>query len=248
MVSRWVVRMKGEEGQTRFEWDDFPDVIVHSSIYRLKNLPGYYAAKFGDHAAATRIAGSVTKPDKLTFTADFVVPIIQVDDWHYNAIPVAFGSLLARELGARLWLEVCQINKVDHTRADAIARLKNQPCFGGRVPPGTCLICDDVVTYGASLANLRGFLIKGGAKVIAATTIGAAYGSTKLSPENTLVQDLQTRYGEELETFTGSLGFKSECLTSREAYFLSGLRTTERLRNCFAEALGSSDRREYVGV
>jgi hypothetical protein len=240
--------MKCDGKPTRFEWDDFPDVIIHSSIYRLKNLPGYYAAKFGNHDAATRIANSVTKTDKLSFTADFVVPIIQIDDWHYNAIPVAFAALLARELGARLWLEICQINKVDHTGANAIARIKNQPCFGGRVPPGTCLICDDVVTYGGSLANLRGFLMKGGAKVIAATTMGAAYGSTKLSPENTLIQDLQTRYGQELETFTGSLGFKSECLTSREAFFLSGLRTAQRLRDCFAEGPGSPDRREYVGV
>lgn len=52
--------MNGAE-PTRFDWDDFPEVIVHSSIYRLKNLPGYYAAKFGDHDAAARIVNSVTK-------------------------------------------------------------------------------------------------------------------------------------------------------------------------------------------
>jgi len=234
--------MQCEPYPIRAEWGDFPEVIVHSSIYRLKNLDGYYAAKFGDHEAATRIAMEVIKPEKISFRVDYVVPVIQVDFLHYNAIPVAFGALLAKILGARLWLGIYQINKVEHTEANAVDRIKNQPCFGGAVPKGTCLICDDVVTYGASLANLRGFLINGGAKVVGATTIGAAYGSTKLSPDSRLIQNLQRRYGQELEEFTASLGFGSECLTSREAYFLAGLRTAHRLRTCFAEEAGSSNR------
>jgi hypothetical protein len=226
----------------RVTWDGFPEVVVHSSIYHLKSLPGYHAAKCGNNRAAANIARAVIKKDRLNFTVDFVVPIVQVDRQHYNAIPVAFAALLARELGAKLWLDICQINKVDHTKADAVDRMKNQPCFGGRVPKGKCLICDDVVTYGASLANLRGFLVNGGARVIAASTIGAAYGSTKLSPDTNLIHNLQRNYGRELEEFTAALGFRSECFTSREAYFLAGLRTTERLRNCFPEKAGSRNR------
>src|SRR5207245_479494 len=93
---------------------------------------------------------------------------------------------------------VCQINKVDHTDAGAQGRLQNQPIFGGTSPKGKCLICDDVVTYGATLANLRGFLISTGAEVLAATAIGAAYGSTKLAPEPSLIVKLRKRYGEKL--------------------------------------------------
>ncbi len=223
----------------RAPWNGFPEVIVHSSIYKLKSLPDYHDAKHGDDRAAARVARAVVRPGKIDAPVDFVVPVIQVEHGHYNALPVAFGALLAKAIGARLWLDVCQINKVNHMDADAQQRLQNQPVFGGTAPPGKCLICDDVVTYGASLANLRGFLVTAGATVVGATTIGAAYGSTKLAPELNLIRGLQESYGQELEKCTETVGFTSECLTGREACFLAGLRTIERLRNCFAQAIGS---------
>ena len=172
---------------------------------------------------------------------DFVVPVIQVDRGHYNALPVALAAVLAKQLGAKLWLDICQINKVNHTGADALDRLRNQPVFAGPVPRGRCLICDDVVTFGASLANLRGHLASAGAEVVAATAIGAAYGSTKLAPELSLIGKLRECYDRELETQTASLGFGSECLTAREAHFLAGLRTTERFRNCLAQEVSARD-------
>jgi len=179
---------------------------------------------------------------------DFVVPVIQVDRGRYNAIPVAFGAVLAKHIGAKLWLDLCQINKVDHTDAGSHGRLQSQPVFGGASPKGKCLICDDVVTYGATLANLRGFLLSTGAEVIAATAIGAAYGSTKLAPELNLIVNLQRRYGQELENCTNTLGFRSECLTAREAHFLAGMRTIERVRNCFTQRAGSRNRARGIGV
>jgi hypothetical protein len=179
---------------------------------------------------------------RIELPIDFVVPVIQVDQGHYNALPVAFAAVLAKHLGAKLWLDVCQINKVNHTGAHALDRLRNQPVFDGKVPSGRCLICDDVVTFGASLANLRGFLISFGAEVVAATTIGAAYGSTKLAPEASLIDNLRERYDRELETQTAALGFGCECLTAREAHFLAGLRTAERLRSCLAQEVGTADR------
>ncbi|MCI0537751.1 MAG: hypothetical protein L0Z50_21260 [Verrucomicrobiales bacterium] len=232
---------------TRAPWTGFPEVIVHSSIFKLKDCPDYYAAKWGDHRAASRIANALVKPDRIDAKIDFVVPVVQVDEGHYNAIPVAFGALLAKRIGAKLWLDVCQINKVNHTAADGIDRLKQQPIFDGSKPNGTCIICDDVVTYGATLANLRGFLVAAGAEVVAATAIGAAYGSTKLAPDHILIENLQRRYGRpELERYTTPLGFRSECLTAREAYFLEGIRTLERLRACFAQETGATDRSRGV--
>ena len=106
--------MKEQEAPSpvRVPWNAFPDVIVHSSIHKLKCLPTYYAAKRGDHKAASRIAHALVKTENIA-AVDFVVPVIQVDGGRYNAIPVAFGAVLARHIGARLWLDVCQINKVD---------------------------------------------------------------------------------------------------------------------------------------
>ena len=151
----------------RVPWNGFPDVIVHSSIYKLKTLPEYYAAKWGNDRAAARIARTLVRPKKINTSVDFVVPVIQIEHGRYNAIPVALGAVLAKSIGAKLWLDVCQVNKVDHTSACAQDRLQNQAVFGGTAPTGKCLICDDVVTYGASLANLRGFLISAGAEVVA---------------------------------------------------------------------------------
>lgn len=231
---------------TRVAWGEFPDVIVHSSIHKLKSSFGYYAAKRGNDRAASRIAHALVKPSVIQRFIDFVVPVIQVDCGHYNALPVAFAAVMAIQIGARLWLEVCQINKVNRTGADALHRLRNQPIFGGTAPNGRCLICDDVVTFGASLANLRGFLISSGAEVFAATAIGAAYGSTRLTPERSLIDNLNERYAGEIETETAKLGFPSECLTAREAYFLGGIRTIERIRNCFAQEVGAANRSRDV--
>jgi len=105
-----------------------------------------------------------------------------------------------------------------------------------------------VVTYGATLANLRGFLISTGAEVVAATAIGAAYGSTKLAPELNLIVNLQRRYGQELERCTETLGFGSDCLTAREAHFLAGMRTVERIRDCLAQGVGSANRSRGIRV
>src|SRR5438105_8600788 len=103
----------------RDPWNGFPDVMVHSSISKLKSLPDYYAAKWGDHQAASRLAHALVREVKSHVTVDYVVPVIQVDRGRYNAIPVAFAAVLAKHIGARLWLDVYQINKVDHTDAGA---------------------------------------------------------------------------------------------------------------------------------
>ena len=232
----------------RVPWNGFPDVMVHSSICKLKSLPDYYAAKWGDHQAASRIAHALVREAKTDVAVDYVVPVIQVDGGRYNAIPVAVAAVLAKHIGARLWLDVYQINKVDHTDAGAQDRLQNQPIFGGNPPDGKCLICDDVVTCGATLANLRGFLVASGAQVLAATAMGAAYGSTKLAPELNLIGGLQERYGQELEKCTETVGFRSECLTGRETCFLAGLRTLERVRNCFTQAICPPNRSRGVRV
>src|SRR5437867_1539523 len=60
----------------RAPWNGFPEVVVHSSIYKLKSLPDYYAAKRGDDRAAARIAWELVRPEKIDSAVDFVVPVI----------------------------------------------------------------------------------------------------------------------------------------------------------------------------
>ena len=170
---------------------------------------------------------------------------------HATCVPVSPPRFTAlRTHVSKLLVAVCAIinaSSVNRTGAGALDRLKNQPVFGGTAPNGRCLICDDVVTFGASLANLRGFLISAGAEVAVASAIGAAYGSTKLAPEPAFIDNLRGHYAGELETQTAALGFDCQCLTAREAYFLAGLRTPERFRNCFAQEIGEPDRARSIG-
>jgi hypothetical protein len=224
----------------RVEWDHFAPVIVHSTIAKLKAHPAYAAAKAGDSLAALALAKAVVKPEKVPERVDYVVPVVQVDTGKFNAIPVAMAQALARANGARIWLETVQVNVVGHTGASGLHRLLHQPRFGGEPPPAGArvLICDDVVTYGSSLANLRGFLEQHGVKVVRATAIGAGYGSTRLAPEVPVIKNLVTLYGPELERFTARLGFEPEQLTGRESHHLSGFRSVERFRTELAQDVG----------
>jgi len=72
------VKEQGSALPVRVPWNGFPDVIVHSSIYKLKCLPTYFAAKRGDHKAASRIAHALVKTENIA-AVEFVVPVIQVD-------------------------------------------------------------------------------------------------------------------------------------------------------------------------
>jgi hypothetical protein len=54
--------------------------------------------------------------------------------------------------------------------------------FMGKIQPGSrVLIVDDVVIYGSTLTNLRGWLEQQGATVVGATTLTAGFGGTKLA-------------------------------------------------------------------
>ena len=78
VFERLVVKEQGSALPVRVPWNRFPDVIVHSSIYKLKCLPTYFAAKRGDHKAASRIAHALVKTENIA-AVEFVVPVIQVD-------------------------------------------------------------------------------------------------------------------------------------------------------------------------
>jgi adenine/guanine phosphoribosyltransferase-like PRPP-binding protein len=212
----------------RSPWRDFPDVIIQTNMTKLQAHPAYRAAKEGDMVAAFRVVESVRKPSKLRWEADEIVAVAQFDRDKKNALPIAYAILLGREIGVPVNRTVIQENIVSHTGANAPTRILGQPIFDGSIPPGKrILIVDDVVTFGATLANLRGFIESRGSTVVGASTLSASYGGTKLALPEHVKETLFGRFPS-VTGLANELGFEPDCFTNREARFLSNLKEQER--------------------
>jgi hypothetical protein len=214
----------------RSPWNGFPDIAVQTTVAKLKSHPDYAAAKSGDQDAALRVIGQVFKPGKVTDPCDLIVPVLQLDQGKQNMLAVAYALRLGRELGAEIFLGVCQSNQVSHTGADAVTRILGQPTFVGQIAPGRrVVIVDDVATFGSTLANLRGWIEHQGAHVIRATTLGATFGGTKLAQPKDALAKLLEKFPE-AEILSHNLGFTADCFTARETHFLTQLPSRDKMQ------------------
>ena len=169
-------------GVYRSPWHDFPDVVIQTTVHKLRSRPAYDQAKRGAGEAAFEVVQELIKPEKIPFAFDIIVPVMQFDRDKPNALPLVYATALAKHFDAYLEIGIRQANVVSHTFADAHTRILGQPMFIGKIQPGSrVLIVDDVVTYGSTLANLRGWLQQQGAIVVGATTLAAGFGGTKLA-------------------------------------------------------------------
>ena len=108
---------------------------------------------------------------------------------------LVYATALAKHFDAYLEIGVRQVNVVSHTFADAQTRILGQPVFIGKIGKGAhVLIVDDVVTYGSTLANLRGWLERQGAVVFGAPTLAAGFGGTKLALPDIVRERLSGRF------------------------------------------------------
>jgi hypothetical protein len=213
----------------RSPWNGFPDIAVQTTVAKLKSHPDYAAAKSGDQDAALRVIAQIFKPGKVTDSCDLIVPVLQLDAGRQNMLAVAYALRLGRELGAEVFLGICQSNQVSHTGADAITRILGQPTFVGQIPPGRrVVIVDDVATFGSTLANLRGWIEHQGAHVIRATTLSATFGGTKLAQSKDAFAKLIEKYPE-VEILSHNLGFTPDCFTGRESHFLTQAPSREKM-------------------
>src|SRR6202011_5580368 len=121
--------------------------------------------------------------------------------------------------------------------ADAEARILGQPVYIGKLQRGSrILIVDDVITFGSTLANLRGWIEKQGAKVVGATTLAAGFGATKLALPESVHERLLEKFPVQAEALANEFGFTAACFTNREARFLCGLKNERDIERLVATA------------
>lgn len=232
----------------RYSWDGFPPVWIHSGELVVKTHPEYGAAKAGDSDAAFRLVNSLITGDivdALGLALDHCKPTFvsahAIEKEGVNAIPEALAEHLGNRLSWPVDSEIVQTNVVGHTGADGFTRLARQAEFGGEVKVGMvyCLV-DDFVGQGGTLANLRGFLIRGGGIVVGATVLTGKPYSATLALTNQVLQQLREKHGIELENWWYErFGFGYECLTNSEGNYLFRSPTFDRIRDCIVAAIES---------
>ncbi len=160
--------LKGMKQPPRVAWRCFPEVVLLAAETPTKRHPEYPAAKSGNPAAAANLvrdmvvqAGIEAVRSMMEEATDGTLPILVSAHAYerdgFNAIPAALAKLLSERLGVPYDTTVVQTNVVSHTGADGYSRLAGQAAFGGDVDSGRrCVMVDDFVGQGGTLANLRG--------------------------------------------------------------------------------------------
>jgi hypothetical protein len=225
---------------------DFRDVIIHAVLSARDAHPAYRAAKTGDGIAAKKLVEDLLNPEGSAQLARLVDdrPVILLgvtadEAGGFNAIPDAMAQALAERLRLRVAPgSIVQANKVGHTRADGWHRLVTPAVFNGDVVRGGhYVLLDDHVGFGGTLANLRGFIEEGGAKVIGMTALTETREARKIAIRPTTLDLLQAKHGEELEHFWRTeFGHGLGCLTNIEGGYLCRVESVAAIKTRMAQA------------
>lgn len=233
----------------RVSWNGFPDVVITTDESAVKRHAEYEEAKTGDVPAAKRLAAQLTGVQTLDAIRRLVgerqvavVPVHALENQGYNRIPAAFAELLAARLGLEVEIGIVQANVVNHTGASGWERMVRPPVFDGVViPDRDYLMVDDFVGQGSTLANLRGYLIDGGGRVLGAATLTGRADSAKLALQPPTLAALRGKHGEQIENWwQGTFGYRFDCLTESEARYLLRVEDADTIRMRLVAA-GSED-------
>ncbi len=224
----------------------FPDVVVHGDLKARNSHLSYAAAKAGDPHAAKTLAedllaeGATERLKTLVAGRRPVLLAITAEEVSgFNAIPDAMAQVLAASLGlAAAAGAVVQANKVAHTRADGWHRLVTPAMFVGAVAAGAdYVLVDNLVGFGGTLANLRGFVEQQGGRVLGMTTLTETRDARRIAIRKETLDMLQSKHGEELEQFWGAeFGYGFDCFTNIEAGYLYRAESVAAIKDRMAQA------------
>jgi len=229
----------------RSPWNRCPPIVLAAEQGAVKQHAHYEAAKTGDVPAAKRLAAQLTSPQTIESIQAVLgdrrpalVPVHAVEDLGYNRIPGAFAELLAERLNLDIEIRIIQANVVNHTGASGWQRMVRPAVFEGAVTPGSdYFMVDDFVGQGGTLANLRGYLIHGGGRVLGATTLTGRADSATLALQPDTLAALREKHGEQIENWwQGVFGYRFDCLTESEARYLFRVEDADTIRAQLTEA------------
>jgi hypothetical protein len=230
----------------RRPWHEFPALLLHASEHIVKNHPAYQAAKSGYPSSALNLVQSTISNDCLkelarSFTElnPILVSAHAVESHGLNAIPQAMAEYLGSMLSWPVESSIVQTNVVGHTGANGFTRLARQAEFDGVVTRNACyVLVDDFVGQGGTLANLRGFLLNCGGRVVGGTVLTGKTYSAMLPCDEQQNLQLSEKHGPDLESWwIGRFGFGYGCLTRSEARYLLNTPTAQRIRDQITEAV-----------
>lgn len=236
---------------TRAPWDALPDVLIHSAIPVVKGHVDYAAAKAGDADAALRlVVDTISDPavealrNLCPGSTPILAPVHALESTGVNAIPLALAEEISRRLGWPVGFTIVQTNLVGHTGASGFGRLARQAVFAGDVERDRdYVLVDDFIGQGGTLANLRGHLVRRGARVVGATVLTGKLHSAKLTLSSSTLDELRRKHGPELEDWwRDRFGHGFDGLTESEARYLARTPDADRVRDRVAAEEHAGDR------
>lgn len=234
------------KGVFRFPWGEFPTILIHGDEKAVRNHEDYISAKTGDSEAAFRLVHDFIDESVLRTMKEFrrigeitLVSAHALERDGVNAIPEALAEVIGARLDWPIEHQIVQVNIVSHTKADGFSRLARQARFDGECDMGRLYyLVDDFVGQGGTLANLRGWIMRQGGRVVGATVLTGKTFSSLLTASTEQIDELTETHGEELRKWWNAhFGFDYDCLTSSEARYLIRTPSAQRVRDKITAAV-----------
>lgn len=239
--------------------EDFPNVLVNTTINKMKLHPSYIAAKNGDISAALTLVKELTNLDKIKKMAvdypnSILVPVHELilESGRFNAIPLAYANYISHVTGLPVCNDIIQITKASHTNKDALYRLLNRSKFSGPVEANkNYIIIDDVITQGGTVSELRSYIENSGGKVVCVSTLSFSRFSNVLGIKKETISEIERKFGrDETEKFIKEYGIgeKLEHLTNAEGKYILSYASLDRIRDRISEIRNSKEGSRDQGV
>ena len=204
-----------------------PRITQLTSIARMKNHPGYTAAKCGDITAAYNLIRDLLGKPQLKklqalgrqYPDAILTGVYAEESAGINKIPHALVAAVSELTGIQDDFGIVQNNRALHTDKNMAFRLAYRPKFTGTVHSGRdYIIADDVVTSGATLGELRCYIEGRGGKVVHMVVVAAAKFGTHIAMSPKTSFNLAARYSimqlqlflREQNIYDGTYGYLTE--------------------------------------